>query len=186
MSPSTRAKLSLNRTLVVTTLLQAVCAVFFVIDALIEFTDRDGSRWHQLPEVAAVLVLSIGTALGARKIWQLIGQNQRMESRLRVASGAFIELLEESFAQWGLTPSEREVALLSIKGLSISEIAALRETRSGTVKAQCAAVYRKAGVSGRSQLLAHFVEDLMAGTVLDAPAPLTRRSGDVALQQARH
>ena len=89
---------------------------------------------------------------------------------MRVASGAFLELLEEHFVRWSLTPSERDVALLSVKGLSIGEIAALRETREGTVKAQCAAVYRKAGVSGRAQLLSLFVEDLMAGVVLEPTA----------------
>ena len=44
------------------------------------------------------------------------------------------------------------MALLALKGLTIGEIAALRATREGTVKAQCAAIYRKAGVSGRPQL----------------------------------
>jgi DNA-binding CsgD family transcriptional regulator len=93
-----------------------------------------------------------------------------MESRLRAASGAFLELLEESFARWGLTPSERDVALLAVKGLPISEIARLRRTRNSTVKAQCAAVYRKAGVNNRAQLLSLFVEELMAGIVLE-PSP---------------
>jgi transcriptional regulator, LuxR family len=53
------------------------------------------------------------------------------------------------------------VALFAIKGLSISEIAALRETAEGTVKAQSAAIYRKAGVNGRGALLSLFVEDMM-------------------------
>jgi len=83
------------------------------------------------------------------------------------ASGAFLELLEESFARWSLTPSERDVALLAVKGLSIGEIARLRQTREGTDKAQCTAVYRKAGVNNRAQLLSLFVEELMAGVTLD-------------------
>ena len=35
-------------------------------------------------------------------------------------------------------------------------------------QAQCAAVYRKAGVNGRAQLLSHFVEDLMSGLNLES------------------
>ena len=63
--------------------------------------------------------------------------------------------------EWGLSPAERDVALFAIKGLSTSEIAALRTTSEGTVKAQTAAIYRKAGVSGRPQLLSLFIEDLL-------------------------
>ena len=70
-------------------------------------------------------------------------------------------MLEDHFEKWALTPSERDVALLAIKGLSNSEIADMRQTREGTIKAQCNAIYRKAGVSGRAQLLSLFVEELM-------------------------
>jgi len=42
--------------------------------------------------------------------------------------------LDTQFDQWGL------VAVISIKGLSIPEIATMRNTREGTVKAQNAAV----------------------------------------------
>jgi len=45
---------------------------------------------------------------------------------------------------------------LAIKGLSIAEIAAVRQTRDGTIKAQCTAIYRKAGVTGRPQLISLF------------------------------
>ena len=62
-----------------------------------------------------------------------------------------------------------DVALFAIKGMSTAEIAALRSTSEGTVKAQTNAIYRKAGVSGRPQLLSLFIEDLMS--VDPAPAP---------------
>ncbi|HLS58150.1 MAG TPA: helix-turn-helix transcriptional regulator, partial [Paracoccaceae bacterium] len=60
-----------------------------------------------------------------------------------------------------LTPSERDVAWFTLKGLSIAEIARMRQTSEGTVKAQSNAIYRKAGVSGRAQLLSLFIEDLI-------------------------
>jgi DNA-binding CsgD family transcriptional regulator len=68
------------------------------------------------------------------------------------------------------------VALFAIKGMSTAEIAGLRRVSEGTVKAQTAAIYRKAGVSGRPQLLSLFIEDLLgaapAGSGLAAgPAP---------------
>ena len=73
-----------------------------------------------------------------------------------------MELLEEKFDTWGLTAAERDVALFAIKGLSLTDIASVRNTSEGTVKAQTNAIYRKAGVSGRPQLLSLFIDDLMA------------------------
>jgi DNA-binding CsgD family transcriptional regulator len=73
-----------------------------------------------------------------------------------------MDMLQERFVEWGLTPAEKDVALFSIKGLSLQEIAKLRNTSEGTVKAQTNAIYRKAGVSGRPQLLSLFIEDLIA------------------------
>jgi DNA-binding CsgD family transcriptional regulator len=72
-----------------------------------------------------------------------------------------MDLLAQRFEEWALTPAERDVALFAIKGMSLAEIATLRATSEGTVKAQTAAIYRKAGVSGRPQLLSLFIEDLM-------------------------
>lgn len=149
--------------------LQAVCALYFVFDVLSELPELRTEPMHPLSELLAVVALLIGTALGIRELRRLMRRSDRAESRLRAASGAFIALMEDSFATWGLTPSERDVAMLSIKGLSVAEIAALRNTQAGTVKAQCAAVYRKAGVNSRAELLGHFIEDLMSGLVLEAP-----------------
>ena len=55
--------------------------------------------------------------------------------QLRVASGAFMELLEDRFDEWGLTPAERDVALFATKGLTTQDIAACRDTSEGTLKA---------------------------------------------------
>ena len=81
-----------------------------------------------------------------------------------------MEIVDENFTKWGLTPAERDVALFTIKGLSLAEIADLRGTSEGTIKAQTNAIYRKASVSGRPQLLSLFIEDLMNGP-LPAASP---------------
>lgn len=109
-----------------------------------------------------VTAMTLGLVLSWFGLKEILGQNRELSAQLKVASGAFSELLEESFTEWKLTPSERDVALLAIKGLSISEIAGLRQTKEGTIKAQSNSIYRKAGVSGRTQLLSHFIEELMS------------------------
>jgi len=60
-----------------------------------------------------------------------------------------------------LTPAEREIALLLLKGLSHKEIATIRSVSETTVRQQARSLYRKAGLSGRNELAAFFLEDLL-------------------------
>lgn len=146
-------------------LIQALCAFFFVSDILSSVlgirTTPISWEMRELVEIGAAVGLVLGVALGAVLLRRTLRERNQAEARLRRASVAFMDLLQERFAEWGLTPSERDVALFAIKGMSTSEIAALRTTSEGTVKAQTNAIYRKAGVSGRSQLLSLFIDDLM-------------------------
>lgn len=112
-------------------------------------------------EIGSALGLLMGLVFGAILLRRAQRRTARVEDQLRAASGAFMDLLEDRFAGWELTAAERDVALFSIKGMSTAEIAALRDTSEGTVKAQTNAIYRKAGVSGRPQLLALFIDDLI-------------------------
>lgn len=118
-------------------------------------------EWRELLEIWAAIGLIVGLVLGGVMLRRAIKERKVAETRLRRASGAFMVLLAERFEEWGLTPAEKDVALFAIKGLSTAEIAGLRSTSEGTVKAQTNAIYRKAGVSGRPQLLSLFIDDLM-------------------------
>lgn len=69
--------------------------------------------------------------------------------------------LDRQFERWALSPAEKEVALLLLKGLSHKEIAAVRSITEATARQQARAVYKKAGLSGRNDLAAFFLEDLM-------------------------
>jgi DNA-binding CsgD family transcriptional regulator len=71
------------------------------------------------------------------------------------------EAIDRQFGRWGLTPAEREVALLQLKGLRHKTIADLRQTSERTVRQQALSVYRKSGLNGRSDLAAFFLEDLL-------------------------
>jgi len=63
--------------------------------------------------------------------------------------------------------------------MSTQEIASLRGTAGGTVKAQTNAIYRKAGVTGRSQLLSLFIEDLMDEDMLPALSQIAANDREV-------
>lgn len=144
--------------------LQTICALFFLIDIsgdLIGLGNLLGGGLHNEFELLAVVALVISVVVTSQAIRRVLIRQRRVEAQLRAASGAFFDLLEEYFESWSLTPSEQDVALLAIKGCSIAEIARLRQTKEGTVKAQCNAIYHKAGVTGRPQLLSLFIDELL-------------------------
>ena len=157
----------MNRTGVVVAILavQAVSAVLFIANIGFSVLGVTPVAWvvNEITEIGAAVGLVLGTVLGGLALRRSHIRTREAEAKLRAASGAFMELLEEKFAAWALTPAERDVALFAIKGMSTQEIAQIRQTSEGTVKAQTAAIYRKAGVTGRPQLLSLFIEDLMAG-----------------------
>ncbi len=142
--------------------LQLFCAVFFVLDAALDIAGMSPLVSHlDAFEYVIAAALLVGVLVTGWEIRQVLSRNTRLSDQMRAASGEFSKLLDEQFTDWGLTPSERDVAVLSIKGLSVAEIAQARGTAEGTVKAHSAAVYRKAGVTGRHQLLSLFVDELI-------------------------
>ena len=145
---------------------QVVCAVLFTFQIASSVFGFAPYAWqlYELIEIGAALGLLLGSVLGLMALRRTMARNALVEDQLRLASGAFMDVLEERFAAWDLTPAERDVALFAIKGMSTQEIAGLRGVSEGTVKAQTNAIYRKAGVSGRMQLLSLFIDELMAPT----------------------
>jgi len=74
------------------------------------------------------------------------------------------EAIDRQFDRWQLSPAEREVALLLLKGLSHKDVADVRTTSERTVRQQALSVYRKADLAGRAELAAFFLEDLLLPT----------------------
>jgi DNA-binding CsgD family transcriptional regulator len=70
--------------------------------------------------------------------------------------------MREQFSDWALSPSESDIALLLIKGLSMKEISAARGVKEKTIRQQATSIYAKSGYAGRHELVAHFIEDLMS------------------------
>ena len=150
--------------------LQVACTLFFIVDVVADVLGAPGfpgGVHHEVLESVVVVALILGIAFTSLEIRRAQQLQRRMEAQLKAAAGAFYQLLEEHFDLWSLTESERDVALLAIKGLSIAEIAQVRRTKEGTIKAQCNAIYRKAGVSGRTQLLSHFIEELLGEGLIE-------------------
>jgi DNA-binding CsgD family transcriptional regulator len=77
------------------------------------------------------------------------------------ALAGFSSAVERQFAAWNLTPAEREVALLLLKGHGHKQIAAQTGRSERTVRQHSVAVYAKSGLAGRAELSAFFLEGLM-------------------------
>jgi DNA-binding CsgD family transcriptional regulator len=71
------------------------------------------------------------------------------------------QAIDRQFDSWGLTAAERDVALLLLKGHSHKAIARQTGRSPQTVRQHAATVYRKGSLSGRAELAAFFLEDLM-------------------------
>lgn len=106
-------------------------------------------RQH-LEQISLVRDLEVARSEGAR--WR-----SDMRELLKGLSAA----IDAQFERWQLTPAEREVAMLLLKGLSHKEIAAVRDASERTVRQQARSIYAKANLSGRAALSAFFLEDLL-------------------------
>ncbi len=95
----------------------------------------------------------------------LISESRKEAERWKKESRKFIDglsnAIDHQFQRWGLSPAEQDIARFLLKGLSLKEIAAIRETNEKTVRAQTTSIYSKSGLTGRADLAAFFLEDLL-------------------------
>jgi len=155
-------------------LILVAIAVLTVID-IVEDVGAGGSWLHIVAELAVVALATVGAGF---LWWQLIAarrETRELQSDLVRTQADFARFrgeaqdamkglavaIDRQFDRWGLSPAEREVALLLLKGLAHKDAAQLRATSERTVRQQALSVYRKAGLSGRAELAAFFLEDLL-------------------------
>ena len=144
-------------------------------DILYDWDSMGGLNAHILIEVFMGLMSLIAFGVLLFSSWKQKKTLQKMGSNLTQAEealntakqqsnklkGEFSKIIQSQFDLWNFTQSEREVALLLLKGLTLEEIAAVRETKEKTVRQQVSNLYKKAGISGRHELVAFFFEDLL-------------------------
>jgi len=149
-------------------LIQVLCATGLVVDLFSEFpalaerrtlTKRD---WlHLLSETALVGLVVAGLAITRYAMTKLHVERDALHDQLVSLRGEFDRIIEARFAEWRLTKAQRDVALLSLRGLRLSDIAAARNCAEGTVKAHLNAIFRAAGVRTRNELIGLMMEDLL-------------------------
>ena len=132
--------------------------------------------WHVLAEGftgGAALVAFFLVMRGSLRLKSELEQERRDFSAFRAEAEQWkaesrkhlvglSQAIDTQLQQWELTAAEKEVAFLLLKGLSLKEIAEARRTSEKTSRAQSQAVYSKSGLSGRSELAAFFLGDLVS------------------------
>ena len=136
--------------------------LFFAFDIIVDLMENDESWLHVFIESMVFLAVSTVLFRELRRLSQLKAELSVERIRTARLSGELLAVMRNQFAQWGLSPSESEIALLLIKGLSMKEIAEARQVKEKTIRQQATSVYAKSGYAGRHELAAHFIEDLMS------------------------
>jgi DNA-binding CsgD family transcriptional regulator len=165
-------------------------AILAAVDLLSDL--REGTTLsHVLAEGGILLVGFIGAGLVARKLIAttrsarssaaaarlLAGQLEattaeatRWRTETRDILAGLAQAIDQQFDRWELSAAEKEVALLLLKGLSYKEIAEVRTVTEATARQQGRAVFEKAGLSGRADLSAFFLEELLLPSRPDGAA----------------
>ena len=169
---------------VIVTLILAAVAALSLADIL-----GDWGSGGSPPHIGVELLVAGGAVLALGWLWARYLRLRRWLSEVhRSLEGAHAEAalwrgrhgqllqglsraIEQQLDDWRLTPAEKEVAFLLLKGLSFKEIAPVRGASERTVRQQALAVYAKSGLAGRAELAAFFLEDLLVPSTPDPSAP---------------
>jgi DNA-binding CsgD family transcriptional regulator len=138
----------------------AAVAVLAGVDLLLDVGEGTTVA-HVVTEGAIVVVGLAGASWAARRALSLAREAQGLREQTQELIAGLSAAIDRQLDRWELSPAEKEIALLLLKGLSHKEIAALREVGETTVRQQARAIYRKAGLEGRHDLAAFFLEDLL-------------------------
>lgn len=151
--------------------------VFSLLASLDLAMDSPRVFWsvHALVEIALIVVGLLAAAIlgrgwrdaeqslhGARTLADARkAERDLWQERARGALVGFGEAIDRQFDVWALTPTEKETALLLLKGYSHKDAAVLTRRSERTVRQHAVAVYRKSGLSGRAQLAAFFFDGMI-------------------------
>jgi len=114
------------------------------------------------------LFASVGVAVAffeiVRRLRVTVSDLETETDRLRSLRDDFDAFVHRQFEDWDLSRAEQDVALLTVRGLCIAEIAAARNTREGTVKAQLSHIFGKVEVSNRAEFVARVLDEFLGVT----------------------
>ncbi len=164
---------SSNRTFRVAILFPA--ALFLIYDLIADASlEGEFASTHFIVEAFVFLSVLVVLILSLKDIADLRTRLQREETRNKALAGELAAGIEEQMDEWKLTPSEREIAWMIIKGYRFAEIAELRQVKENTTRLQASTLYTKAGVRGRGEFVAEIIHHLLAPVLEDSSSEKDR------------
>jgi DNA-binding CsgD family transcriptional regulator len=158
--------------------LLAVALLSIIVGGTADLVMDDPETWLSFHVVFEVVMLA-GALLMATTLWlgwwrsahaaaalevrlaEQAVERDRWRASSREALEGLGHAIDAQFDEWQLTAAEREVALLLLKGYGHKQIAALTGRSERTARQHAGVVYEKAGLGGRAELSAFFLQDLM-------------------------
>ncbi len=191
VSPRTAVRWLVAQAVTGPALLSVIVTCFVVIDLTADLI-AGMTLTHVSVEIVALCIALLGVAGVARQMRGILRQARDLQVDLQgtradldrwraEAQGLLRRLgaaIEHQFCDWGLTSAEREIALLILKGLSYKEVANQRGTTERTVRHQALGIFKKAGLAGRAEMAAFFLQDLLL------PAERAEASGERSSESA--
>ena len=139
--------------------------LFFAYDIISDLSIGSDSYSHIIVEIIVCLAITLVLFQEIKRVATLNNVVQIEKEKTARLSGELFNVMNKQFADWKLSPTEHDVALLLIKGLSMKEIAEVRQVKEKTVRQQATQIYAKSGYAGRHELAAHFIEDLILNDI---------------------
>lgn len=154
----------------------SLISVMIAMDLITDF-EEGVSAWHLAIEGSAGAMAVIGVLLILRNMLHLKvslseeklssaalrQESEQWRDQAKVHISGLSHMIETQLSDWKLTPAEKDVSFLLLKGFSLLEIAEFRGTSEKKVRSQLSSIYAKAGLKNRAEFAAFFLEDLLPG-----------------------
>jgi DNA-binding CsgD family transcriptional regulator len=149
-------------------------SIFLVVILIMTSIDifQDSGKGQDLIHLSSEIAIVFSVLIGLVYLWfntlflkselkiSIENANKWKTENADLISG-LSSAIDRQLELWQLTPSEKEVTLLLLKGLSFKMIAEIRSVSERTVRKQSINVYQKSNLAGRAELSAFFLEDLL-------------------------
>lgn len=141
----------------------SLITMFLVYDLTVDaFIEYEYATPHFIIESVAFLFVMVLLIIDLRDLANLRTRLHQEETRNKALAGELAAGIDSQMDEWELTPSEREIAWMIIKGYRFAEIAEMRQVKESTSRLQATALYAKAGVHGRGEFVAEIIHELLA------------------------
>ena len=161
----------------------AIAATVFMLVCAMDII-RESPPWDpvdialDVAQTMMLVLMVVVVAWSTQRVTQMRDDQQAMHDAMlrnsaqgadwRAARSQEIAAMSDAialeFCAWGLTGEEMDVAELLLKGASLKEIALDQRASLAGIRAKAQSIYRKAGIRGRVELSASFLDSVFAKT----------------------